>query len=88
MAKIFPKNQYQAKYVASDIWMTAGVASVGLLQSLVGFHVAHNGSWVRLLLNKPIKGHLGAVGGLKSIRLGCCPVHSILADLLFYDCNA
>jgi hypothetical protein len=68
--------------------MTAGVASVGLPQSLVGFHVAHNGSCVRLPLNKPIKGHLEAVGGLKNVRLGRCPVNFVLADFLFYDCNA
>ena len=39
-------------------------------------------------MNEPIKGRLGAVRGLKSVKLGSCPVHSVLADLLFYDCNA
>ncbi len=36
MDGVFPKGQQQAKYVASDILMTAGITSIGLPQPLIG----------------------------------------------------
>ncbi len=62
--------------------------SVGLAKAFIGSHVAHDGSWVRLPVDKAIKEQLRAVGGLECIRLCCYPVHPILSDLLLDSCNA
>jgi hypothetical protein len=84
MDGVFPKGQQQAKYVASDILTTVGIASIGLLQPIIGSKAAHNGGWVRLLLNKLIQGYLRTVNGLNAVSLDRCPVHAVFTNLVLY----